>query len=586
MTGGGVISAVASHVSARRLLLAGAIGLTLWLGATFLWHVTYRQGISLAVILFLSQDFPALFGSLLLLALAAPWAEGKGVALPRPTARIVVPLIVLLGLAAWAGHYALFQDYAISRDEEVARFAAAYMREGMFARPIPVEWEPYRRAIMPEFFSPFGAADYWTAAYLPVNSAIQALFWQLGDPNMAGPVLLMAGLFALWRVALHLMPDRPDAVCVTVLLSFSSSQLWITAMTPYAMTGHFALNMVWLALVLRGGAIGHACAALVALVAAGLHQWHFPPIFIAPFILWMLLARRWTVAAFHALTLVAIIIVWAKIWPAFLLDALGAPADVRPSAGVADKVGSLFQRLGDRWQPLVNLSRFVAWNNILMVPLATLGIAAMRWRPMIRGQEIALPLALGCLAGCVLALAQGYGWGFRYAHGFIGPFCLLAGLGWARFRPAGALRPLVIGLCITGLASIFLVWRIHAFVAPYAASHRLIDSSQADVVLVDPRGGLYVTDLVRGRDGVPGKPMVMNLGMLTLDQVDQLCENYVVELFDRAEFRPLGVPLARWNLGRMDALRAHMKEQGCDRPVLPPLPKTFDDALNAADNAM
>ena len=573
-------------VSARRLFLAGAIGLALWLGATFLWHVTYRQGISLAVILLLDQDFPALLGSLLLLALAAPWAEGKGIALPRPTARIVVPLIVLLGMAAWAGHYALFQDYAISRDEEVSRFAAAYMREGLFARPIPIEWEPYRRAIMPEFFSPFGAADYWTAAYLPVNSAIQALFWQLGDPNLAGPVLLMAGLFALWRVALHLMPDRPDAVWVTVLLGFSSSQLWVTAMTPYAMTGHFALNMVWLALVLRGGVIGHVTAGLVALIAAGLHQWHFPPIFIAPFILWMLLARRWVVAAFHALTLVAIVVIWAKLWPGFLLHALGAPADIRPSAGVADKVGSLFERLGDRWQPLVNLTRYVAWNNILMVPLAMLGIAAMRWRAMIRGQEIALPLALGCLAGCVLALAQGYGWGFRYAHGFIGPFCLLAGLGWARFRPKDALRPLLIGLIITALASTYLVWRIHVFVAPYAASHRLIDSSEADVVLVDPRGGLYVTDLVRGRNGVPGKPMVMNLAMLSLDQVDTLCESYVVELFDRAEFRPLGVPLARWNLGRMDALRAHMKEEGCDRPVQPPLPENFEDALNIADNAM
>lgn len=577
---------VAGFLSARRLFLAGAIGLTLWLGATFLWHVTYRQGISLAVILLLDQDFPALLGSLLLLALAAPWAEGKGFALPRPTARIVVPLILLLGMAAWAGHYALFQNYAISRDEEVARFAAAYMREGLFARPIPVEWEPYRRAIMPEFFSPFGAADYWTAAYLPVNSAIQAIFWQLGDPNLAGPALLMAGLFALWRVALHLMPDRPDAVWVTVLLGFSSSQLWVTAMTPYAMTGHFALNMIWLALVLRGGVVGHLSAGVVALIAAGLHQWHFPPIFIAPFILWMLLARRWAVAAFHTLTLVAIVIVWAKLWPGFLLHALGAPTDIRPSAGVADKVGSLFQRLGDRWQPLVNISRYVAWNNILMVPLAVLGMAAMRWRTMIRGQEIALPLALGCLAGCMLALAQGYGWGFRYAHGFIGPFCLLAGLGWARFRPEGAMRPILLALLITALSSAFLVWRTHAFVAPYAASHKLIDSSQADVVLIDPRGGLYVTDLVRGRDGVPGKPMVMNLGMLTLEQVDMLCASYVVELFDRAEFRPLGVPLARWNLSRMDALRAHMKEVGCDKPVQPPLPETFEDAFNAADNAM
>ncbi len=576
----------AGHVTARRLFLAGAIGLTLWLAASFLWHVTYRQGISLAVLLFLDQDLPALLGALLLLALCAPFAEGKGPRLPPPTARVIVPLIVLLGIAAWAGHYALFQDYAVSRDEEVARFAAAYMREGMFARPIPVQWEPYRRAIMPEFFSPFGAADYWTAAYLPVNSAIQALFWQLGDPNLAGPVLLVAGLFALWRVARHLMPDRPDAIWVTMLLGCTSSQLWVTAMTPYAMTGHFALNMIWLALVLRGGWLGHGSAGLVALLAAGLHQWHFPPLFIAPFILWMLLARRWAVAAFHLLTLVAIVVVWAKLWPGFLLHALGAPADVRPSAGVADKVGSLFQRLGDRWQPLVNLSRYAAWNNILMVPLAALGIAAMKLRRALRGQEIALPLALGCLAGCVLALAQGYGWGFRYAHGFIGPFCLLAGLGWARFRPAGALRPLVLGVAITLLSSAFLVWRTYAFVAPYAASHRLIDSSEADIVLVDPRGGLYVTDLVRGRNGVPGRPMVMNLSMLTLEQVDKLCESYVVQLFDRAEFRPLGVPLASWNLPRMDALRTHMKDVGCDVPVQPALPRTLEDAMGEADNAM
>ena len=141
----------ARPVDARRLLLAGAIGLTLWLGATFLWHVTYRQGISLAVILFLDQDFPALLGGLLLLTLAAPFAEGMGLRLPAPRARVIVPLILLFGLIAWAGHYWLFQNYSISRDEEVARFAAAYMREGLFARPIPAEWEAYRRAIMPEF---------------------------------------------------------------------------------------------------------------------------------------------------------------------------------------------------------------------------------------------------------------------------------------------------------------------------------------------------------------------------------------------------------------------------------------------------
>ncbi|WP_257538310.1 MFS transporter [Sphingobium sp. CFD-1] len=575
-----------SRIGAFTLFQVGGLGLAFWLIATFLWHITFGQGASLPVILFLDQDFPALLIALLLLALAMPFAEGKGFGLPAPRSRIIIPLVVVFGLVAWAGHYLLFQNYAISRDEEVARFAAAYIREGLFARPIPAEWEGYRRAIMPEFFSPFGAADYWTAAYLPVNSAIQALFWKLGDPNVAGPALLVAGLIALWRVALHLFPDRPDAVWVTMLLGLSSTQLWITAMTPYAMTGHFALNMVWLALVLRGGWLSHLVAGLVALVAAGLHQWHFPPIFIAPFILWMLLGRRWAVAAFHILILILIVIVWATLWPGFLTHVLGPPMDVRPAAGVADKVGSLFERLGDRWQPLVNLTRFIAWNNILMVPLAVLGVAAMRWRRALKGQEIALPLALGCLAGCGLALAQGYGWGYRYAHGFIGPFCLLAGLGWARFRPAGMMRPIFIALAITLVTAGFLAWRTHLFVAPYAASHRMIDASKADVVLVDPRGGLFVTDLVRGRNGVPGRPMVMNLSMLTLDQVDKLCADYVVELFDRAEFRPLGVPLARWKLGRMDALRAHMKVVGCDKPVQPPLPATLEDAFKAAGDVL
>src|SRR3546814_3480513 len=124
----------------------------------------------------------------------------------------------------------------------------------------------------------------------------------------------------------------------------------------------------------------------------------------------------------------------------------------------------------------------VCSSDLLMVPLATLGVFAMRWRGAIRGQEIALPLALGCFAGCALALAQGYGWGYRYAHGFIGPFCLLAGLSWARFR-TGAMRPLFLGTAITLLSSAFLVWRTHSFVAPYAASHRMIDASRADVVL-------------------------------------------------------------------------------------------------------
>ena len=83
---------------------------------------------------------------------------------------------------------------------------------------------------------------------------------------------------------------------VGVILLVCSSQFLITAMTPYAMTAHLALNMIWLWLFLRDTRGAHALAAGVAFVACGLHQVVFHPLFAAPFILSLLRARRWKLA--------------------------------------------------------------------------------------------------------------------------------------------------------------------------------------------------------------------------------------------------------------------------------------------------
>lgn len=549
-------------VDPARLFLLTAGAIVLWLIGTVLWHFTFASGRQVAGIIFLDQDFPALLLAVVGLILLSPVARAGAFALPPATGRIVVGLVLLLALWSWAGHQWVFQGYSLSRDEEVAEFAAAYMREGAISRPIPPEWVAYRHAIFPEFFSPFGAVHNWTAAYLPLNSAIRAAFWRLGDPNLAAPVLMAVGLIALWRVAVRLFPERPDAVWVVLLMGLTSTQLSVTAMTPYAMTAHFAFNMVWLALLLRGGVAGHVGAGIVAVAAAGLHQWHFPLIFLMPFIAWLALGRRWGAMAFHSAVLVVIVIVWAKLWPAFLLEHLGPAADIRPSAGVGDKVGSLFTRLTDKWQPLLNMSRFVAWNNVLLLPLSVLGVVGMRWREAIRGRAIVLPLAVGAFASLGLALYQGYGWGFRYAHGFIGPLCLLAGFGWIRMR-ASSLAPIYLSVVLAVATGAFLTVRAHDYVAPYAASDRLIHAAHADVVLVDSRGGIFVTDLVRGEDGVPGRPMVMNLSMLTQARLDALCDRYEVALFDWSAFRALGVRPARWSGNHETKLRERMAETGC-----------------------
>lgn len=556
------------------LLILAALCFAAWAALAWGVEVDWLKGRTIGHYFFRSQDLPALMmgcGALLLGGLAirlAPegrWSWGTD-------RRIVLPAIAAFALMAWSGRYWLFGNYSLSRDEEVAEFAARAMRDGFLGRPIPPEWIAYRRAIMPEFFSPFGADHVWMAAYLPLNAAFRALWGWMGDPDLAAPAFLLIGLVALWRVALRLFPDRPDAVVVTMLMALSSTQLLVTGMTPYAMTGHFALNMLWLALVLRGGVLGHGGAALVVLALTGLHQYHYPLPFLAPFLLWFALGRRWGVLAFHAVVLAVAVLLWAKLWPHLLIDLYGPAADVRPSAGVADKMGSLVDRVLAKWHPLLHLSRFLAWNNLLLVPLALIGLWRMDWRAALRGERVALPLALGAFAMAAIAMDQGYGWGYRYLHPMIGSFALLAGFGWTRLRaPGGEARAPLLGasLLVGLLTGSFLVMRAHDYVAPYAAAHRLILAADADVVLVDPRGGRYVTDLVRGRNGEPlGRPVVMNIGMMDMAALDRLCDRGTVAIFDRGAFLPLGVGAVNWGNGRIAALRAHLAERVCGETIL------------------
>lgn len=553
------------------LLILSAVAIALWLMLAWGIEVEWLRGRMLGHTLFRAQDMPALLMGCCALGLAGltiRWMpDGRAEWARSP--RIVGGLILVFALIAWAGRYWLFGDYALSRDEEVAEFAARAMRDGFLGRPIPPEWIAYRRAIMPEFFSPFGADKYWTAAYLPLNAGFRALCGLIGDPNLAGPVLLIVGLFALWRAALRLFPGRIDAVAVTMLMALTSAQLLVTGMTPYAMTAHFALNMLWLALVLRDDRLGHALAGIVVLLLAGVHQYHYPLVFLAPFLLWFALGRRWGALIFHAAMIAFAVAIWAKLWPHLLIDWYGPPADVRPSAGVADKMGSLVERL-EKWRPLLHLSRFLAWNNLLLVPLAAVGLWRMGWREALRGERVALPLGLGALGMAALAIDQGYGWGYRYLHGFIGSFALLAGFGWIGLRRSDS-RALWASVLVALLTGSFLMARAHDYVAPYAAAHRRIMASGADVVLVDPRGGRYVTDIVRGRDGEPlGHPVTLNLAMLDAADVDRLCDRFDVALFDIRDFAPLGVGVVPWGSIHVAALRDRMERRGCGRRISPP----------------
>lgn len=566
----------------RALVVALMLGALLALGlswGSWLWHIRGARFRGLAAYFFARQDMWLLDVQALVLVGLAAWifatrARPREIGQPLPRNGWIAFGILLAVLIGWLGRQLVFHDYSPSRDELMVEMAGAYLADGRIGWPIPADWLGFRHAIQPEFYSPYGADTHWTAIYLPVHAAIRALFIRVGAVDLAAPATLGIGLLALWHNARKLMPQRPDAVLVTMVMALTSAQLVTTAMTPYAMTSHFAFNMVWLALVLRGDRIGHAGASLVALMAAGLHQWHFPLLFIGPFILWMAANRRWGAAAFHMLVAVAMMLLWARLWPMVLTDLVGPPppSDVHRTNGIFDKLESLFGRL-DGWQPLLNNARLLSWNNVLLLPLAGLALVGVRWRGLWREVPIALPLALGAMAGMGLALYQGYGWGFRYMHGQIGALCLLAGLGWQACVKDGP-RPrhlLLIGSVASLLSGLWLMQDTERYVRGYARTMAAIRAADADVVLVDIRGGYYMSDLVRFDEGRLARPVVIALQMLNETQIDRLCATHRVAIMDRAQFWPLGVHRVAPVFRGSDAIqkrRDHLAAIGCGRPVI------------------
>jgi hypothetical protein len=220
---------------------------------------------------------------------------------------------VALLVVAVIGHQVVMWGYAFSRDEQMVLFDADIFAHGELAARLPQAWQPLHRALN-ELFMPEGLdGSGWFSMYRPVNAAMHSAVGRIGDGAWTNPLLAVVGLFATWRVACRILPGEREAQFVAVLLYVTSTQVLALAMTSYAMTGHLALNMVWLALFLRDKWYTHLCAVLVAFLAVGLHQIAYHPLVAGPFLFFgLVLRRRWGWSAFYALAYLAIIVFWGR----------------------------------------------------------------------------------------------------------------------------------------------------------------------------------------------------------------------------------------------------------------------------------
>jgi hypothetical protein len=410
----------------------------------------------------------------------------------------------ILALVCYAGHYFLLGGYANSRDEQMAVFDSQIFVQGLLVSPIDSQWRALAPALNQMFMIPIGQQEAWVSAYLPINAAFRALFATLGDAALTSPFFVAVGAMAIWRVTKQLWPEHRDLPILSLILYAGSGQIIFNGMTSYAMSGHLALNLVWLSLFLMDKKRYDVAALALGFLATGLHQPIFHPLFAAPILTLLVLQKNWSRASIYLAGYAVICAFWLY-WPVFI-SSLATTRSIDSAASV-DYLSRLQGAITGLtaysiFLMLINFTRFLAWQHIILLPLASIGfLSAWKGRHDHRNAffvAVSVSFALPMIVMLILLPDQGYGWGYRYMHGVIGNGILLAALGW---QSLGKIAVKYQTLLISSAATFFLMIPIQAYVmhklyTPFAQIDERMNNSKADLILVDTDSFIFAQDLV------------------------------------------------------------------------------------------
>ncbi len=519
---------------------------------------------------YLRQDYVVLIlGSIVLLFIGLKWP--KLPALPDFLARPLAWALALAVLAVGAaGTWFVFADNPLTRDEILANFDAKILAAGhLIGRP-PEVWRPYLEALQPQFMLAVPSNVGWLSSYLPGNAAMRAIGERTVGAEFVSPVMAALSVLLLWTIGRRNWPQDRGAPVLAALLCATSVQVLANAMAPFAMTAHLFFNLAWLWGYQRKNAIGDLCAIAAGFVATGLHQIIFHPLFVAPFVVHMWLTGERRRALLYVVAYAAIGLFWASYWQIILAGA-GAAQDKASAMGLSSLMAHVVSLVADfsADAPLTmaaNIARFIAWQNLALIPLV---VAA--WPAIRKGEGIARPLAAGIgltiIAMSILLPWQGLGWGYRYLHGLIESFCLLAGYGWVSVRGDERRWFFLAAATVVSLVVIVPLQLKHArdYSAPRARAFELANRTDADIVLIVPAEDLF-DDLVRNDPDLSNRPKFMDARKLSPAQVSDLCSKYRVAFFDIRHGVAAGLPNAISREELMHYL-ARSSQVGCGKPI-------------------
>jgi len=402
-----------------------------------------------------------------------------------------------MAVLVWLGHRVVLLGYDMSRDEQLAGFDARIFASGHLVAPLHASWSEYADALNTTFMLSVSDRSAWVSGYLPGNAAIRALFETAGAASLVGPLAVLIGGLALWGCARKIWPQDRSAASLAALLYFTSGQVLLNGMSSYAMPLHLAANLVWLWLFLQNRLRQDLLALCIAFVAVGLHQPLFHPMFAFPLLLGVVLERNWLRSGVFLAGYLLIGAFWFW-WPLYSASLTGSPLP-GGNAGYLTRLSLALSQgeEGGLLKMIANLVRFVAWQNLALIPLLVIGVRHLAHDRLMAA--LAASLALTIIVMTVILPYQGHGFGYRYLHGLIGNAILLAVSGWRIVRAQSPRwNSLVVRASLFGTLVLLPMQLTFAqsFYAPYAAASRAIDALGTDYVLIQGKGAPFAQDLV------------------------------------------------------------------------------------------
>jgi hypothetical protein len=433
---------------------------------------------------------------------------GAGVFRPSLQGRVAIRsaalLSVLVFLLVAALRHWVYLDYDVCIDEALPTFQSESFLQGHLRGIIPSEWLPFAQAAALPFVTVDPATKTWGPGFLPLHSLLRTPAAWFGLDGYMNAVLLALNIYAFYFLLREIWPLHPSRAWIGCLLFAVHPQVIVTCMSSFAMETHALAMTLWLMLYLSRRRWLFLLTPWAGILCMGVHQPHIHLIMAAPFVLRLLLDRRFADFFYFC----AVYLIGCVLWLSFL-------SLIRPNVAAS---GPLFQfGLEPGLQMIVqaaNLGLLLSWSPPLL-SLLFLGVIINGWcrRPFIADCLLACALLFGFYIAW--PFSQGHGWGYRFTYPAI-PLAVIIGVqGLASLRlavgPGRLVAPLAWSLAFTLLFQLPVrCWQVERFVSTHRNVYQTIIATPGEAVLVEDRRIWYGTDFIRNKPFLDNRPIIIS----------------------------------------------------------------------------